>query len=106
MTLNEWRETPEQVKALFDFMHSAYGHTARLLLVEEASRATAPVNVADVTGTVHRENAEFILGFQFGKRYAVELLDAMQVIPEPLVDRDLAVDAALKQDGEQEGSFR
>ena len=106
MTLNEWRETPEQVKALFDFMHSAYGHTARLLLVEEASRATAPITVVDTAGRAHMMNATFILGFQMGKRYAAELLDAMQVIPEPLVDRDLAVDAALKQDGEQEGSFR
>lgn len=81
MTLHEWRGTPEQVKAWFDFFKSGYGEAARGLLVEEASRATAPANVCGVTGEVFKSNAEFILGFQMGKRYMIELMDAMKTIP-------------------------
>lgn len=105
MTLQEWLKFKEVVDQYSGQWNSDLGRMQRDVLVEEASRATAPADVKDALGCVHAENTSFILGFQMGKRHMVELMDAMAVLPEAPKDEEPTFKDPLKLQNERE-SFR
>jgi hypothetical protein len=83
ITMESWRESPEQMKDYAKYRASPLGLAEREVLVDECSKMVLPVNVVDSAGKAHAENALFILGFMAGKRYMVELQDSMKEFKAP-----------------------